>query len=108
MTKFRLHWQAAGKPDVSEIAAASVRDAERAFRADMLPGVRLLRIEPVEPDAIAPPVPSQPTDSPFSPLSAHRRLDQEDDSRTLAARLFAAASPAQLTIIPSRTNVILT
>ncbi len=81
MIKFRLHWEACGKPDVYEMSAASVRDAERAFRAHMLPGVRLLRIEPVEPDAAAPPVPSQPKDSPFSPLSAHRRLDEEDDAR---------------------------
>ena len=81
MIQFRVHWEACGKPQIYEMAAASVSDAEQAFRAQMLPGVRLLRIEPIEPGSAAPPVPGGPTDSPFSPLTAQRRLDQEDDAR---------------------------
>ena len=81
ITNFRIHWIAGGKKEIAEFAAASVSDAHRAFDAYKLPGVRITSIEPIEPNATAEPVPSHPSNSPFGPLMARRKLDADDDVR---------------------------
>jgi len=81
MTTFRIHWTAGGKKDTSEFPAASESDARRAFGAYKLPGVRISKIEPIEPDAAAERVPGHSPDSPFDPLIARRRLDIDEDVR---------------------------
>jgi hypothetical protein len=80
---FRIRWAACGKEEVTDLRAASADDARRAFTSHRLPGVSIVSIEPTDadPDAPAPPVPSGPSDSPFEPLAAHRRMDDEDDVR---------------------------
>ncbi len=81
MFKFRIHWEVGNKTHYSKITAASKADALQAFQAHKLPGVSLLRAELLGPDAAAPPVPSDPLDSPFDPLVARRRLDKDEDVR---------------------------
>ena len=79
MTTFQIRWTASGKQQVSRFPAASASDARRAFDSCKLPGVRIVSIEPVEPDAAAPAVPNHSPDSPFDPLIARRRLDIDED-----------------------------
>jgi hypothetical protein len=81
MTTFQICWVAGGKQQVSRFPAASASDARRAFDSYKLPGVRIVSIEPVEPDAAAERVPSHSPDSPFDPLIARRRLDIDEDVR---------------------------
>jgi len=81
MTRFRIHWTAADKTETTEFPAASESDARRAFDACKLPGVRICKIEPIEPDAAAERVPGHSPDSPFDPLIARRRLDIDEDVR---------------------------
>lgn len=80
MTTFRVRWSAGNKQEVSELPAASAADARRAFDGYRLSGVRIISIEPVQPDASAPPVPSRSPDLPFSPLVAHRKLGEDEDA----------------------------
>jgi hypothetical protein len=81
MTKFRIHWTAAGKKETFELLAASESDARRAFNAYKLSGVRISSIEPVDPDTARERVPNHSPDSPFRPLIARRRLDMDEDAR---------------------------
>jgi len=79
MTIFQIRWLAGDKQQVSRFPAASSADARRVFESYKLPGVRIVSIEPVEPDAAAPAIPSHSPDSPFDPLVARRRLDIDED-----------------------------
>jgi hypothetical protein len=79
MIQFRIRWTACGKEQVSEFPAASASDARRAFDAYKLPGVRIVSVESIEPDAGAPALPDRPPDSPRGPLTAHREIEREDD-----------------------------
>ena len=81
MTTYRIRWTAQGKEFDFDLRAANEKDARRAFEAYMLPGVGIVSIKPIEPGAAAPPIPSGPPDSPFSPLQAHRKLDDTDNGR---------------------------
>jgi hypothetical protein len=78
---FRLRWEVRGKEHVTELRAATAGDARRAFNAYRLPGVLLTSVEPVEPDAAAPPISTQPPDLPFGPLVARRKTDKDEDAR---------------------------
>jgi hypothetical protein len=81
LTTFRIRWAVKGKEEVTEFRAASAEDAHRAFNAHRLPGVSVISIEPIEPDASAPPVSNRSPISPFGPLKAQRRLDKDEDAR---------------------------
>jgi hypothetical protein len=81
MTRFRIHWTAGGKKEIAEFSAASESDARRAFDSYKLAGVRIVRIEPIQPNAAAEQVPSCSPDSPFDPLIARRRLDIDEDAK---------------------------
>ena len=81
MMTFRLRWTAQGKEQVTELRAGSAGDARQAFNAHRLPGVLLISVEPVDPDAASLPVPSRSPDSPFDPLVARRRMDKDEDVR---------------------------
>jgi hypothetical protein len=81
MTKYRIRWTACGKEDIAEYPAASASIARRAFEAYMLPGVRIISVEPVEPDAAGERVPCHSPDSPLDPLIVRRRLDIDEDVR---------------------------
>ncbi|MGP8055686.1 MAG: hypothetical protein ACLQAH_17905 [Limisphaerales bacterium] len=81
MTRFRIRWTTGGKEQIAEYPAASASDARRAFEAYKLSGVRIISVEPIEPDAASEAVPSHSPDSPFDPLIARRRLDIDEDVR---------------------------
>ena len=81
MTTFLIRWTAGDKQQVSKLPAASEFDARRAFDSYKLPGVRIIGIEPVEPDAAAPAIPTHSPDSPFDPLIARCRLDSDENVR---------------------------
>ena len=81
MRTFRLRWEVRGKEHVSEMRAATAGDARQAFNAYRLPGVLLNSVEPIEPDAPAPPLSTNPSGSPFRPLVARRRTDRDEDAR---------------------------
>ena len=79
MTRFRIHWTAGGKKETTEFRAASESDARDAFNGCKVPGVCIVSIESIEPDASAPLVHSHSPDLPFDPLIARRRLDIDED-----------------------------
>ena len=81
MTTFRIRWRAGGKEKVTEFPAASEVDARRAFNAYKLPGVGIISIEPVDPDAAARLIVNHPSNSPSGPLIARRKLDTEEDAK---------------------------
>ena len=81
MIKYRIRWTACGKEYSAEYPAASASIARRAFEAYMLPGARIISVEPVEPDSGGERVPSHSPNSPFDPLLARRQLGIDDDVR---------------------------
>lgn len=81
MIKFRIRWTARGKEQIYELSAASAADARYAFNAYRLPGVQIASIEPIEPDASAPPISNGSPDLPFSPLVARRKLGENENVR---------------------------
>jgi hypothetical protein len=74
MTTFRIQWTACGKSDIAEFPAASMADARLAFDAFKVPGVRITRIEKIDPDESSPLRRNPPSSSPFGPSSAHQEI----------------------------------
>ena len=78
---FGMHWKHGGKMYYDELSAASKEEAAEYFIDHKRDDVSLVRVELIGPDE--PGVREYATSplSPFDPLRARRRLDQDEDAR---------------------------
>ena len=80
---FGLHWQHGGKPYYDELSAGSEAEAAAYFIDHKRDDVDLVRVELIGPDdsGVREGVNSPSPQSPFSPLMAHRKLDEDENAR---------------------------
>jgi hypothetical protein len=81
--KFRVHWMYKDKVYFDEFCAASEREAAQYFNDNKRSDVSLVRVVYLGPGdggiGVQEIVPSP--DSPFTPLTARRRLDKDENAR---------------------------
>jgi len=78
---YHVHWQHQDKLYVDEFSAGSLVEAVDYFNDHKRPDVTLVRVELVGPDQGGLREFAHSPDSPFRPLMARRRLDQDEDAR---------------------------
>lgn len=78
---FGMHWEHEGKMYYDEIPAESVDEARDYFNHHKRDDVTLVRIEVVGPDDNGVRENARPSDLPFNPLKARRRIDKDEDAR---------------------------
>lgn len=76
-----MHWKHEGKMYYDELPAESKDEAAEYFIDHMRDDVMLVRVELVGPNEGGVREFANSPNSPFAPLKAHRRLDQEEDAR---------------------------
>ena len=81
MFKFHVHWKHKDKLYVDELSAASKVECVDYFNDNKRPDVSLVRVELVGPDDSGAREYAHPPVSPFTPLTARRRLDKDEDAR---------------------------
>ncbi|MDR3459889.1 MAG: hypothetical protein P4N60_20870 [Verrucomicrobiae bacterium] len=79
--KYHVHWRHQDKLYVDEYSAASAVAAVDYFNDHKRSDVFLVRVELVGPDEGGLREFARSPDSPFGPLMARRRLDQDEDAR---------------------------
>lgn len=78
---FGMHWQHGGKMYYDELPATSKDEAAGYFIDHMRDDVALIRVELVSPDEPGVREYARSPVSPFDPLMARRRLDEDEDAR---------------------------
>jgi hypothetical protein len=80
---FGMHWSHEGKMYYDEIPAESIDEAADYFNHHKRDDVTLVRVEVVRPgrDDHGVREPAHPLNKPFSPLTARRRMDKDEDAR---------------------------
>jgi len=80
---FGMHWEHEGKMYYDEIPAESIDEAANYFNHHKRDDVTLVRVEVVRPgrDDHGVREPAHPSNKPFSPLQARRRMDKDEDAR---------------------------
>jgi len=78
---FGMHWSHDGKMYYDEIPAESADGATDYFNHHKRDDVTLVRVEVVRPDENGVREPVHPSNKPFSPLTARRRMDKDEDAR---------------------------
>ncbi len=78
---FGMHWQHRGKMYYDELPATSKDEAAGYFIDHMRDDVALIRVELVGPDEPGVREHARSPVSPFDPLMARRRLDEDEDAR---------------------------
>ena len=78
---FGMHWKHDGKMYYDEVPADSKEEAAEYFIDHKRDDVSLIRVELVGPNEGGVRELAHSPDSPFSPLTARRRLDRDDDVR---------------------------
>jgi hypothetical protein len=78
---FGVHWRHEGRMYYDELAAGSKEEAEEYFMAHKRDDVTLVRIELVGPEDGGVREHAHSPVSPFSPLKARRKWDEDEDAR---------------------------
>ena len=78
---FGMYWEHEGKMYYDEIPAESVDEATDYFNRHKRDDVTLVRVEVVGPDDNGVRENVRPSDLPFNPLKARRRIDKDEDAR---------------------------
>lgn len=78
---FGMHWRHAGKMYYDELPADTKEEAAEYFIDHKRDDVSLVRVELVGPNEGGVREFTQSPHSPFSPLTARRRLDRDEDAR---------------------------
>jgi hypothetical protein len=78
---FGMHWQHGGKMYYDELPATSKDEPAGYFIDHMRDDVALIRVELVGPDEPGVREYARSPVSPFDPLMARRRLDEDEDAR---------------------------
>jgi hypothetical protein len=78
---FGMHWSHEGKMYYDELSAESADEAADYFNGHKRDDVTLVRVEVVRPDDNGVREPAHPSDKPFSPLMARRKMDKDEDAR---------------------------
>lgn len=78
---FGMHWRHAGKMYYDELSAGSKEEAAQYFNDHKRDDVDLVRVELIGPDDNGLRERTGSPISPFSPLKARRRLDEDEDTR---------------------------
>jgi len=80
--RLRMHWLQDGKEHIDELDGTfTSKDLMQYYKDYKRPDNEMTHMEFVEPDDTAVRVPAGPSDSPFGPLMARRRLDIDEDVR---------------------------
>jgi hypothetical protein len=78
---FGMHWKHAGRMYYDELPASSKDEAADYFNDRKRDDVTLIRVEEVGPDESGVREYARSPLSPFDPLKARRRLDEDEDER---------------------------
>jgi hypothetical protein len=78
---FGMHWSHGGKMYYDELLAGSSDEARESFNTQKRSDVTLVRVELIGPDNPGVREYAHSPISPFSPLKARRKLDQDEDAR---------------------------
>jgi hypothetical protein len=78
---FGMHWQHQDTMYYDELSAESQEEAADYFIDHMRDGISLVRVELVGPDGGGAREYAKSRISPFAPLKARRRMDEDEDAR---------------------------
>jgi len=78
---FGMHWRHGNRVYYDELTASSKEEATLYFLHHKRDDVFLVRVELIGPDDGGMREPAHPPVLPFSPLTARRKLDQDEDAR---------------------------